>query len=126
MQESYDQFNLLELKPTLEVNINRDHADRYRSVPKGIFPLADRKREVMVAQGQIQNKPSLASEFAKFEKDPQQYMVEKELDLSKGLKDVTPALSLITSLQNVKYSLLTDYTEERIFKDFLVKLDVTD
>lgn len=70
MQESYDQFNLLELKPTLEVNMNRDHADRYRSVPKGIFPLGDRKREVMVAQGQIQNKPSLASEFAKFEKDP--------------------------------------------------------
>lgn len=53
MQESYDQFNLLELKPTLEVNMNRDHADRYRSVPKGIFPLGDRKREVMVAQGQI-------------------------------------------------------------------------
>jgi len=43
----------LELKPTLEVNMNRDHADRYRSVPKGIFPLGDRKREVMVAQGQI-------------------------------------------------------------------------
>jgi len=53
-------------------------------------------------------------------------MVEKELDLSKGLKDVTPALSLITSLQNVKYSLLADYPEEKIFKDFLVKLDVTD
>jgi hypothetical protein len=98
MQESYDQFNLLELKPTHDVKIIRDHADRFRAVPKGIFPLPDRKREIMIAQSSIKESTSLASEFAKFEKDPQQYMVAKELELSKGLKEVTPALSLITNL----------------------------
>jgi len=86
------------LKPTHDVKINRDHADRFRAVPKGIFPLPDRKREVMIAQSSIKESTSLASEFAKFEKDPQQYMVAKELELSKGLKKVTPALSLITNL----------------------------
>lgn len=76
MLEVYDQFNLLELKPKHEVKVNYDYADRYRAVPKGIFPLPNRKREVMIAPGDSRKKPSLASEFAKFEKDPLDYMIE--------------------------------------------------
>jgi len=42
------------------------------------------------------------------------------------LKDITPEVSLITNLQNMKYSLLSDCSEQQIFNDILLKLDVTD
>jgi len=35
-------------------------------------------------------------------------------------------VSLITNLQNIKYSLLADYNDEKIFDDVLLKMDVTD
>ena len=54
------------------------------------------------------------------------YMVNNELEHSKNLKEVSPELSLITNLQNVKYSLLADYADEKIFSDFLIDLDITD
>lgn len=51
MQETYDQFNLMEINPTHDVSINYDQADRYRNVPKGIYPRGGFKREVMRIPG---------------------------------------------------------------------------
>ena len=112
MQATYDQFNLLELKPNLDVKINYDHADKNRNVPKGIFPRPDHKREVMIAPGEQRPQKSLASDFAKYDKDPHNFMIQSELELSKKLKDISDEVGLITNLQNMKYSLLSDYADE--------------
>ena len=64
--------------------------------------------------------------MAKFEKDPYDYMIKKELELSSTLNDITPDVSLITNLQNMKYSLLSDHSDQSIFENLLFKLDFTD
>jgi hypothetical protein len=46
-------------------------------------------------------------------------MIQKELELSKTLKEITPETSLITNLQNIKYGLLADYTDEEICRTLL-------
>jgi len=38
MEETFDQFNLMELKSG-GITVNHDASDHYRRVPKGIFPL---------------------------------------------------------------------------------------
>jgi hypothetical protein len=48
------------------------------------------------------------------QKDSHKYMLERELEISKTLKPVTPELSLITNLQNIKYALLSDRTDRKI------------
>lgn len=53
-------------------------------------------------------------------------MIQNELELSKTQKDITPDVSLITNLQNMKYALLADYDDKRIFTDMLLKMEVTD
>ena len=53
-------------------------------------------------------------------------MLEKELKLSATLKDITPEISLITNLQNVKYGLLADYSDEEICRTLLQRLAFTD
>lgn len=49
MTETYDQFNLMEMKAqqNKDVKVNYDPIDFDRRVPKGIFPLPHRKRDVM-------------------------------------------------------------------------------
>lgn len=78
MTECYDQFNLMELKTSQgsDVKINYDPADHNRKVPKGIFPLPDRKREVMEQPGVLGERVSLTDRFAKFEQDPHAFMVK--------------------------------------------------
>lgn len=116
----------MEVDPKVPVKVNFDCADRYRTVPKGIFPHPDRKRTVMQNQSAQEPKASLASDMAQYEKDPYEFMIRQELKVAKSLKDITPEVSLITNLQNMKYSLLSDCSEQQIFNDFLLKLDVTD
>lgn len=53
-------------------------------------------------------------------------MVKQELKLSKDLKELTPEVSMITNLQNIKHSLLADYSDKRICQDVLSQLTVTD
>jgi hypothetical protein len=53
-------------------------------------------------------------------------MIEKELELSATLKDITPETSLITNLQNIKYGLLADYSDEEICRTLLQRLSFTD
>ena len=75
MQETYDQFNLLEIESRVPVKVNFDCADRYRAVPKGIFPHPDRKRTVMQNQSAQEPKASHATDMARFEKDPYDFMI---------------------------------------------------
>jgi hypothetical protein len=55
-----------------------------------------------------------------------EYMIEKELELSGKQPEITPEVSLITNLQNLKYSMLADLDDKQIFRDMLLKLDLTD
>lgn len=41
-------------------------------------------------------------------------MIKQELELTKSLKPLTPVVSMITNLQNIKYALLADYSNEKI------------
>jgi uncharacterized protein with NRDE domain len=50
MKESYDQFNLMELKDS-NISYNYNSADHHRNVPNGIFPLPNTKRQVMDLPG---------------------------------------------------------------------------
>lgn len=53
-------------------------------------------------------------------------MLDKEFEVSKTLKKVTTEVSLITNLQNMKYALLADYSDTKICKEMLLKVDYTD
>jgi hypothetical protein len=46
-------------------------------------------------------------------------MIQQEMQLSATLKDITPETSLITNLQNIKYGLLADYSDEEICRTLL-------
>lgn len=69
--------------------------------------------------------PSQTDRFTKFEADPHKYMIKQELELTKSLKPLTPEVSMITNLQNMKYALLADYSNEQICKK-LLELNFTD
>lgn len=53
-------------------------------------------------------------------------MLEQELKLSKSLKPVTPEVSMITNLQNIKYALLADRSDRKICQEMLLKMDYTE
>lgn len=125
MTDTYDQFNLMELQHS-GLTVNYDPIDHFRRVPKGIFPLPNNKREVMELPGKQRAIASNADRFVEFEKDSHQYMMEQELKLSKGLKDVTPEISLITNLQNIKYAMLADFSDKEICKNMLLNVSYTD
>lgn len=96
------------------VKINYDAAYHDRRVPKGIYPLPNSKREVMQQPGGLKELPSQTDRFTKFEADPHRYMIKQELELARTLKPLTPEVSMITNLQNIKYALLADYSNEQI------------
>jgi hypothetical protein len=98
MQETFDQFNLMQVKES-DQSINFDLAKNNRKVPKGIFPLPNRKRQVLQRPG-LQNTPNFDNHdrFVKFEADPLNQMLVKELQISAGLKDLTPESSMICNL----------------------------
>ena len=53
-------------------------------------------------------------------------MLEKEIRVGATLRDITPETSLITNLQNIKYGLLADYSDEEICRTVLQRLAFTD
>jgi len=67
-----------------------------------------------------------ADRFVKFERDSHSYMMEQELALSKNLKPLTPEVSLITNLQNIKYALLADRSDQEICNDMLLNFGYID
>lgn len=42
------------------------------------------------------------------------------------MKEITPEVSMICNLQNIKYGLLADYSDEEIFKTILQNVSFTD
>jgi len=48
------------------------------------------------------------------------------MELSSKLKEITPEISMIINLQNIKYGLLADYSDEEICKTLLLSLSFTD
>jgi hypothetical protein len=46
-------------------------------------------------------------------------MIQQEIELSASMKDITPETSFITNLQNIKYGLLADYSDEEICRTLL-------
>ena len=114
----YDQFNLMELKEN-EFKVNHDPMDYNRIVPKGIYPLPNHKRIVMEPFKAMSELPSGADKFNKFEKDPMAYMVSQELEIAKGMQEITPEVSMITNLQNMKYGLLSDSSDAEICEKLL-------
>lgn len=96
-KKCYDQFNLMELKEN-EFKVNHDPMDYNRIVPKGIYPLPNHKRIVMEPFKAMSELPSGADKFNKFEKDPMAYMVKQELEIAKGMQEITPEVSMITNL----------------------------
>ena len=52
-------------------------------------------------------------------------MLEKEIRVGATLRDITPETSLITNLQNIKYGLLADYSDEEICRTVLQRLAFT-
>jgi hypothetical protein len=52
-------------------------------------------------------------------------MIDQELQIGKGLQEITPEVSLITNLQNIKYGLLADFTVKQIC-DKLLNLSFID
>ena len=52
-------------------------------------------------------------------------MLQQEFEISKTLKKLTPEVSLITNLENLKYGILSDSSNEQICK-ILLELSFTD
>ena len=122
MTETFDQFSLMQINDT-GIKINNDPADHNRKVPKGIFPLPNQKREILRSPGSKASESvrlNHTDRFTNFEADPHRYMLEKELEISKNLKELTPAVSLITNLQNIKQALLADCSDKDLCSKVLL------
>ena len=52
--------------------------------------------------------------YAKFEKDPMKFMRENELKKMKELREITPDISMICNLQNLKQGLKSDYDDKQL------------
>ena len=98
-----------------------------RRVPRGVFPLPDRKRAILEQNLNLsQEKVNYHDGFAKFEADPMGDMVKRELENSHKLSELTPEISMIANLQNIKQGLKSDYSDDAILDTILVKMDFTD
>lgn len=53
-------------------------------------------------------------------------MLEKEFEISKKLKPLTPEVSLITNLQNIKFAMLANFSDKDLCKEMLLKVNYTD
>lgn len=123
-KKCYDQFNLMELKEN-EFKVNHDAMDFNRIVPKGIYPPPNHKRVLMEPVATQRSLPNGADKYSKFEKDPMAFMVSQELEIARGMQEVTPEVSMITNLQNMKYGLLSDSSDADICEK-LLKLNFID
>lgn len=128
MEETYDQFNLM-IKPdhAAHVQLNFNPSSHKRRAAKGIIPLPNKKRVV------LQHDQKLASEqithhdrFVQFEANPLEYMIEKEFEHGKTLKALTPEVSMICNLQNIKHCLKSDFSDQQILDSVLLNMNFID
>ena len=75
MQDTYDQFNLMQFNEP-GIKLNFDFVEKNRRVPKGIFPLPNIKREILISPGTAKPDLSHNDRFTKFEADPHKFMLQ--------------------------------------------------
>lgn len=107
MEQTYDQFNMLQLPASKkDIKVFYDPVRHNRRVPYGIFPNPITKRTVLqhasIEPLQLTESQNGRDRFAEFEKDPLRFMRESELAKMKQMKEITPDVSMICNLQNVK------------------------
>jgi hypothetical protein len=81
MEQTYDQFNLLQLpRDKNRISVYFDPVRFNRLIPYGIFPLPHYKRTPFYQNTtnplQISDNRTTSDRFAEFEKDPMAYMRE--------------------------------------------------
>lgn len=128
LRDVFDSFNLLVIpRKQGDFKYFYDRCNNQRITPQGIFPPPNKKREILMPQAQEFVEVTKGSdELNVFEKDPYQLMVSKELKRSEKLKPLTPEISYMTNLQNIKQGLKQDYTDKQIMDLILVNLSFTD
>lgn len=67
-----------------------------------------------------------ADKLSKFERSPLDFMIEKELERTGSMKEITPEMSLITSLQNVKQGIKGGLSDNEIAKLLFSDVQFTD
>ena len=131
MQKTYDQFNMLQLPQNKnEIKLYFNEATHKRRVPHGIFPHPHFKRTVLqhnaVENLQVNELYDKSDRYAKFEKDPMKFMRENELKKMKELREITPDVSMMCNLQNIKQGLKSDFDDKQLSDLMFNKLEFTE
>ena len=112
MNETYDSFNLM--IPPVKKNETKyffNRGTQQRITPKGIFPPANSKRQILEPVvnefkiAEAQRETTGLNEHAEFNRDPYKAMINKELVRSAGLQPLTDNLTFRTNLTNLKQGL---------------------
>jgi hypothetical protein len=74
----------------------------------------------------LESKETSADLINQFEADPYGMMVQKEIARSSSMASITPEVSFITNLQNIKQGLKADRTDKEILDMLLVDLNFTE
>jgi len=132
-REVYDNFNLLMVpRKEGEFKYFYDRGTNQRIIPQGIFPPPNSKRALLkppvnLYAGELHELQEKGNDSVTlFEKDPMRYMVLKEEHRSSQLKDVTKDVAFMTSLQNLKQGLKSDYSDKQIVDLMLGNSKFTD
>lgn len=130
MEETYDQFNLLQLpRDKNQIQVYFDPARFNRMIPYGLFPLPTYKRTPLQHSTseplQISDDRTHADRFAEFEKDPMGYMRKQELRKMSTMKDITPEVAMMTNLQNVKQGLKAEFDDKQLADLVFSKFEFT-
>ena len=130
MKEVYDSFNLLVMpRPEGETKYYYDKENNMRITPSGIFPNPSGKRSMLLPNVVETFDPVTkngADSINVFEKDKYKIMVNKELERSQKMGEVTNDLSFIVNLSNMKQGLKRDYSDKEIMDMLLKNLNFTD
>mmetsp|Transcript_26606 Transcript_26606/g.19943 ORF Transcript_26606/g.19943 Transcript_26606/m.19943 type:complete len:123 (+) Transcript_26606:356-724(+) len=107
LKATFDNFNLMVIPPEHAKSKHfLDRANHWRRIPKGIFPHPTKKRELFWPEAHafsnFLNRSSQYDSMVMFENEPMKLMVYNELKSSKNTKDLTPEVSMIANLQNIK------------------------
>lgn len=107
-----------------------NESDFKRVIPRGIIPYPNHKR-VVLEQPLLQNESLMSAlshsdDFTRFNRSPYEFMVSQELQKAKQMQGISPEVSMICNLQNVKQGLKSDYSDEKIAKFLFSDLRFTD
>lgn len=131
MEQTYDQFNLLQIDAIdkEEPKFYFEEKEWKRRIPRGIFPFPTHLRKIVQKPAKLAQKKleaeSSADKLTKFERSPLEYMIEAELNKT-NLRPITPEMSLITSLQNVKQGIKGGLSDNEIAKLLFKDVKFTD